>query len=96
LGITKERVREFELHAQEKRRKFALCATIFSRNNMMLTPLITRLLIVGFFIILAGWAGAEIRAGGRDLGSVRPTGWDLMGRSRNPWLRDDPDATWRG
>jgi hypothetical protein len=44
----------------------------------MLTPFITRLLIGCFLLILAGLAGAEIRAGGRDLGSVSSKGWKRL------------------
>jgi hypothetical protein len=68
----------------------------------MFAPLIIDLLIGCFLLILAGWASDilagwasdEIRAGRRDLDSVRPTSWNQMGRPRKPLPFDDPDATW--
>jgi hypothetical protein len=59
----------------------------------MLAPYIIELLIGCSFLLLAGWAGDEIRAGRRALDAVRPTGWNQMGRQRKPWPFDDSHAT---
>ena len=65
---------------------------------MMLVPFVIDLLIGCSLLLLAGWASDAIRAGRhdgrRDLDSVGPTGWNQMGRPRNPWPYDDPNATW--
>ncbi len=60
----------------------------------MLTPFIIDLLMVGLLLVLAGWASDEIRAGRRDLDSVRTGGLNQMRSLRKPSSFDDPDATW--
>lgn len=60
----------------------------------MLTPFFIDLLVGCLLLIVAGWVSDKIRAGRRDLESVRPTGWNRMSRPRKRWSFDDPDATW--
>jgi hypothetical protein len=60
----------------------------------MLAPFFIDMLVGCLLLILAGWVSDEIRAGRRDVESMRPPGWNQMSRPRKPWQSDDPDATW--
>ncbi len=49
----------------------------------MLAPFFIDMLVGCLLLILAGWVSDEIRAGRRDVESMRPPGWNQMSRPRN-------------